>query len=98
MDCKLLSNSKFLLNKHYQIFHFSEPHPAFRKAFDAHIGHLAEAAYEFLRVNNGQEDLQLRKPKYRNLDKALVKAKALLQDFLEDLYDDEEVDMEMLLR
>lgn len=70
----------------------------FRKAFNVHIGHLAEAAYEFLRVHSGQDELQLRKPKYRNLDKNLIKAKAHLQDFLEDLYEGEEVEIEMLLR
>jgi hypothetical protein len=43
---------------------------------------LAENAYQFIRLEKKTDEIRLREPKYRNLDKKIEKAKAYLLEYL----------------
>lgn len=75
-------------------FKFSEEYPLFRKAFDVHVSDLNENAYDFLRMET-DGIINLRKPKYRKLDKQIGTAKRMLNDYLRT---NEEAEIEHLLR
>jgi len=69
--------------------------PRFRDAFDVHVGDLADSAYEFLKTNNGTENLKPRLNKYVNLDKRIKKAKEMLMSYVEN---SEAIRIENILR
>lgn len=54
----------------------------FSKAFSGHVSDLAENAYQFIRFDQGKDELRLREPKYRKIDKKIADAKKLLSDYL----------------
>jgi hypothetical protein len=74
-------------------------HPTFEKAFDVYTDELARNAFEFLRVADGGEELELRKPAQRELDQKISDAKSTLEDYLKKLsLAGEHIELESLLR
>lgn len=79
--------------------YFSRPHPPFGEAFQVHTRDLASSAYAFLRLVEKVDDLKLRMPVQRKLDRAILTAKTKLTEFLKELEaHDERVDVDQLLQ
>jgi hypothetical protein len=74
-------------------------HPTFGKAFDVYIDELARSAFEFLRIADSGEKLELRKPAQCELDQKISDAKRTLEDYLKKLsIASESIELESLLR
>jgi hypothetical protein len=74
-------------------------HNFLEKAFDVYTDELARNAFEFLRIADGGEKLQLRKPAQRELDQKISDAKRTLEDYLKKLsIASESIELESLLR